>query len=259
MIEQKKLCVNWGTCVSVCPTGVHIMTAQGHALNTDKECTGCRACEKNCPTSALAVVGKHITISELVAIVEEDRAFYDLSGGGVTLGGGEPLQQHEAATSLLAACLQIGIGTAMETCGYTKPEILLKAARHVNLFLFDIKHMHDARHTELTSVHNAPILANLRLLLDNKHNVKIRMPMLKNVNDDNTALEDLAAFLHPYNGYKNFKGIDILPYHKMGVGKYAQLGRSYPLEGECDLDEANIERIVSVFSRHSIPVNVLKH
>lgn len=259
VMVQKTLCVNCGACASVCPTGVHIMTPQGHDLDPEKECIGCRACEEACPASALAVVGKLMTISELVAIVEEDRAFYDLSGGGVTLGGGEPLMQHEAAASLLSACLQRGIATAMETCGYTRPETLLKVARHVNLFLFDIKHMDDARHVELTGVHNAPILDNLRLLLDNKHNVKIRMPLLKGLNDGEDTLEALAAFLLPYKGYKNFKGIDILPYHKMGVGKYAQLGRPYPLDGEYDLDEADLERITAVFSRRDIPVTVLKH
>ena len=256
VMVQPRLCTNCGRCVSVCPTGVHTMTPQGHALDVEKECLGCRKCEEQCPASALTVVGKQMPISEIVEVVEEDRPFYELSGGGVTLSGGEPLLQPEAAVSLLAACRQRGINTAMETSGYARPDILLKAAAFVDLFLFDIKHMDPERHRELTSVHNALIHENLRHLLDNKRNVKVRLPLLKNINDGEAELTALAQFLTPYKGYTHFKGIDVLPYHKFGVGKYAQLGRGYSLTEDHSLSEEDTDRIAGLFARYDLPVSV---
>ncbi len=258
VMMQPRLCTNCGTCIAVCPTGVHAMTPQGHTLIVDNDCIGCRKCEEQCPEAALTVVGRQMPISAIVDVVEEDRPFYELSGGGVTLSGGEALMQHEAAVSLLAACRQRGINTAVETCGYIKSEELLEAAAFVDLFLFDIKHMDSERHRELTGVHNTRIHQNVRLLLDNRYNVKIRLPMLKHINDDEAELAAIARFLLPYRGYKNFKGIDILPYHKFGAGKYAQLGRQYGLADEHSLQEEDIDRIAGHLMKYDFPVSVLR-
>ncbi len=119
-----------------------------------------------------------------------------MSGGGVTLGGGEVLMQPEAATSLLMACKQEGINTAIETCGYTKLETILKVAEFVDLFLFDIKNINSDRHHELTGVRNERILENLQELLKNKYNVKIRMPLLKGINDSQDEIEKLWNFYY---------------------------------------------------------------
>lgn len=259
IMVQRRLCTDCGTCVSVCPARVHVMTPQGHALDVEKECIGCRKCEEQCPSSALSMVGKPMAISDIVDTVEEDRPFYEMSGGGVTLSGGEALMQPEAAVSLLAACRQRGINTAVETSGYAKPETVLEAARHIDLFLFDLKHMDPERHMELTGVHNALIHQNAKLLLDSKHNVRIRLPLLKNINDDASELEAIADFLSPYRGYSNFKGIDILPYHKLGVGKYAQLGLEYQLEDTHSLSEDDIRRISDFFAKRHFQVSVLRH
>lgn len=259
IMKQQRLCTNCGACVSACPAGVHVMTPHGHALDVDKECLGCRKCEELCPSSALSMIGRQMAVSDIADTVEEDRPFYDMSGGGVTLSGGEALMQPEAAVSLLAACRQRGINTALETSGYARPETILEAARHIDLFLFDLKHMDPGRHMELTGVHNALILQNARLLLDNKHNVKIRLPLLKGVNDDASELEAIADFLSPYKGYNNFKGIDILPYHKLGVGKYAQLGRPYQLEDTHSLSEDDIGRISDFFANRRFQASVLRH
>lgn len=258
VMVQRQLCTDCGTCAAVCPTGVHVMTPQGHALLADKDCIGCRRCEEQCPASALNVVGKQMTLSAILNVVEEDRPFYELSGGGMTLSGGEPLMQPEAVVSLLTACRQRGINTAMETSGYARPETILSAAAFTDLFLFDIKHMNPERHTELTGVHNALILENIRLLLDNRYNVKIRLPLLKGINDDDAELKAIAEFLLPYKGCKNFKGIDILPYHKFGVGKYAQLGQSYTLIEEYSLTEDETTHIAVFLKKYDLPVSVLR-
>jgi len=192
-------------------------------------------------------------------IIEEDKPFYETSGGGVTLGGGEALMQPEAAANLLMACKQQSIGTAIETCGYVRPEIVAKVAGSVDLFLYDLKHMDSDRHYELTGVRNETILGNLKQLLESRHTVKIRVPVLKGVNDGNSELDQLVRFLKPYSEHKNFKGIDLLPYHKMGVHKYSQLDREYPIKGEPGLSEADLERIESRIRQHGIPVSVIRH
>lgn len=258
---KKANCVNCGDCVPVCPTGVHTLTpgSREHAINQNAECIGCRKCEQACTTGALKVVGELKTITELMDIVEEDKPFYDTSGGGLTLGGGEALMQPEAAASLFMACKQRGINTAIETCGYVRPEMLLKVAEHTDLFLFDIKHMDSDKHYELTGVRNESILSNLKLLFENRYNVKIRVPLLKGLNSSESEIHQLIQFLKPYQDYKNFKGIDLLPYHKMGVNKYSQLCWEYPIQGDPALSDADIERIEGYVKQFNFPIAVVRH
>lgn len=253
-------CVSCGACVPVCPAGIHSISEEGeHLIDRSIDCLGCGSCVESCMTSALKVAGEQQTISQLLEYVEEDRAFYDQSGGGVTLGGGEVTSQPEAAINLLAACRQEGINTAIETCGYAKKETMLKFAEFVDLFLFDLKHIDPDRHFELTGVRNEMILENLQELLNRRHNVKIRMPMLKGINDSEAEIRGVIEFLMPYKDYKNFKGIDLLPYHKLGVNKYNQLGMDYPIEGDPSLEEEDLDRIESWLKAYDFPVSVIRH
>ncbi len=253
-------CVSCGACVPVCPVGIHSISKDGeHIIDRNIDCLGCGKCVEACTYSALEVAGKQQSISELLEYVEEDRAFYDQSGGGVTLGGGEVTSQPEAAINLLMACKQEGINTAIETCGYTKKETILRFAEFVDLFLFDIKHIDPDRHFELTGVRNEMILENLQELLKHRHNVKIRMPMLKNINDSEAEIRGVIEFLMPYKDYKNFKGIDLLPYHKLGVNKYNQLGMDYPIKGDPSLDEEDLDRIEGWIKEYDFPVSVIRH
>ncbi|NFB30912.1 choline TMA-lyase-activating enzyme [Clostridium botulinum] len=258
---KSNLCVNCGACVSACPVGIHTISNKTlkHEVNRDIDCIGCGKCKEACLKSAISIVGEEKTISELLKIVEEDRTFYEMSGGGATLGGGEVLMQPEAATSLLMACKQEGINTAIETCGYTKLETILKVAEFVDLFLFDIKNINSDRHHELTGVRNERILENLQELLKNKYNVKIRMPLLKGINDSQDEIEKTMEFLLPYKDYKNFKGIDLLPYHKMGVNKYNQLGMEYPIKDDPSLKNEDLDRIEGWIKKYDLPVKVIRH
>lgn len=261
VLFKKDNCVNCGACVSVCPVGMHrIRPDDGvHEIVKGIKCTGCRKCENACASAALSIVGETKSISELMEIIEEDRPFYEVSGGGVTLGGGEVMMQPDAAVNLLAACRQRGIGTAIETCGYGKPEAFMRIAEFTDLFLFDVKHMDSDRHLELTGVRNETILNNLTNLLNNRHNVKVRVPLLKNVNDCDDDIRQLVDFLSPFRDYKNFKGIDLLPYHKMGVNKYNQLGWDYPVEGDPALSDEDLDRIEAQIKKYNFPVSVIRH
>ena len=254
-------CINCGECSDVCPVNVHKIsnTTKGHAIDNDIECIGCRKCEENCVQSAISIVGENKTISELLKVIEEDRTFYEVSGGGVTLGGGEVLMQPEAAISLLMASKNEGINTAIETCGYTKSETILKAAEYTDLFLFDIKHINSEKHFKWTGVRNEQIIENLILLLKNKYNVQVRMPLLKGINDSDEDIKGVMDLLLPYKDYKNFKGIDLLPYHKMGVNKYNQLGMEYPITDNVSLVDDDLDRIEKLIKNYNLEVKVVRH
>ena len=253
-------CVSCGSCVPVCPQKIHSISSTGeHIIDRSIDCIGCGQCVEVCVQDALKVAGSQVPISELLAYVEEDRAFYEQSGGGVTLGGGEVTSQPEAALSLLQACKQEGLHTAIETCGYTKKETILRFAEYVDLFLFDLKHINSDRHLELTGVRNERILENMEALLMSRKHVKVRMPMLKGINDSEEEIRGVIEFLKPYKDFKNFEGIDLLPYHKLGVNKYVQLGMDYPIEGDPSLDDADLDRIEGWIKEYNFPVSVIRH
>lgn len=257
---KAQACIHCGACTKVCPVGIHHMNAAGeHEVNREIDCIACGKCVAACPRQALSIVGERKTITELLEVVEEDRMFYEMSGGGVTLGGGECTAQPEAAISILAACKQAGINTAIETSGYTSESNILKIAEVCDLFLFDLKHMDPVKHMEWTGVNNEKILHNLTLLLEKGYNVKIRMPVLKGINDSDDEFYQVAEFLAPYKSYKNFQGVDILPYHKMGVGKYPQVGKVYPIEGDPSLSEADLDRLEKILSHYDFKVDLIRH
>jgi len=259
ILFKKNMCANCGACTKVCPAGIHTLNNVIHEVKRNNDCTGCRKCKDVCPHAALEIAGEMKSLSELLHMVREDAMFYEMSGGGVTLGGGECTMQAEAAKNLLMACKQEGINTAIETCGYAKPEKLLEMAEYVDLFLFDIKHMNPERHSELTGVSNDLILYNLTELLKHRHHVTIRMPMLKGMNDSQDEIRKVIEFLSPYKDYPNFKGIDLLPYHKLGVNKYNQLDQVYPIEEDPSLTATEIDRIEEWIKAYQFPVRVVRH
>lgn len=259
IMYKRNLCVNCGACAKVCPVGIHTLQNGLHEIKRNSECTGCRKCKSVCSRAALEIAGEIKSLSELLHTVKEDEMFYEMSGGGVTLGGGESTMQPEAAKALLMACKQEGIHTAIETCGYAKTDKLLEMAEYIDLFLFDIKHMDPERHNELTGVSNDLILHNLTELLKRRHCVTIRMPMLKGINDSEDEIRKVVHFLSPYKNDPNFKGIDLLPYHKLGVNKYNQLDQVYPIEGDPTLTAEEIDRIEGWIQSYQFPVRVVRH
>ncbi len=253
-------CVNCGACVNVCPVNIHKMRADNtHYLDRSIKCIACNACVDACNYSALSMAGEKESIAKLMEYIEEDRPFYEQSGGGVTLGGGEVLMQPEAALSLLMACKQAGIHTAVETCGYAKKDIVLNIAKFTDLFLYDIKNIFSEKHLELTGVRNEMILDNLKEIMQTRSDVLIRMPLLKGINDSEAEIVETIKFLMPYKNSKNFKGIHLLPYHKLGVNKYAQLDMEYAIQGDPSLTEQDLQRIENYIKPFDFPVMVVRH
>lgn len=179
-------------------------------------------CARDCPVGALSFYGRKTTDDAVLAEVLKDRAYYEASGGGVTISGGEPMSQPSFALSLLRKCRSAGIHTVLDTSGFMSASLCERTLDCTDLYLFDYKVTGEALHRELTGVPSASILENLDLLLVRGAAVILRCPLIPGLNDQPEHLKAIAAFerRHP-----SLRGIDILTWHTMGVSKYARLGR----------------------------------
>jgi len=192
-----------------------------------RRCTRCGACVEACPTGARQMVGRRMTAAEVVAEVLKDRVFYEESGGGATFSGGEPLVQPKFLAALLQGCREAGIHTAVDTCGFAPKEDLLAVAPLADLFLYDLKSMDEARHTQYTGATNISILENLQALGRVHRNIWIRVPIIPGVNDNAEQLEALARYAAATPGVRQ---VNVLPYHEAGSYKSARVGKPYRLE-----------------------------
>lgn len=219
-------CVACGRCVAVCPHGASRRDAEGSIEFDLAACQGCGNCVEACYADARRLFGRAMAVEEVLAVVLKDRPFYRQSGGGVTVSGGEPTMQPEFVAALLAECQRRGVNTAVETCGYSSWANLAAIAAHLDLALYDVKHMDSAVHRRLTGVPNEPILDNLRRLAATGVPILVRVPVIPGMNDSPENLAALAAFVADLPAVE---GIELLPYHNYGSGKYARCGKEYPL------------------------------
>ena len=212
------LCVSCGGCASVCERGAHHFGANGHVLDR-ASCSFCGKCVKACPRDALRLYGREVSADELIPLLLEDREFYEASGGGVTLSGGECLLQADFCAELLKKLKAEGISTAVDTCGYVKREELEKVVPYTDVFLYDVKAADSDVHLRLTGVPNGLILDNLRFLDGAGAKTEIRIPFVPGLNDG--EIPAIAGLLRPLS---HVTGVRLLPYHDMAAAKYAALG-----------------------------------
>lgn len=211
-------CIGCGECVSVCPSNAHKMTDNGHLLDRNL-CIACGKCEEKCLGSALTFYGKEITVKELLPILLEDKDFYDTSGGGVTLSGGECLCQADFCAELLKALKEKGINTAVDTCGFVPKDAIDKIMPYTDIFLYDIKAIEEDVHIKCTGHSNKQILENIKYIDSCGKAIEVRIPYVPEFNDN--QIEKIALFLKPL---KNIKAVKVLPYHNYAGSKYSALG-----------------------------------
>ena len=192
-------------------------------------CQGRGVCVEGCPVSARKLAGYYVTVQDVIEVVKKDTLFYRNSDGGVTVSGGEPTAQPEFVAELLDECQKHGFHTAVETCGYAARENMLKVVEHADLVLYDIKHMDSTLHKEVTGVSNDLVLSNARMIVDNGAKVVLRIPLITDFNDTEENIRQTAKFARDLD--HNMEGIDLLPLHKFGMGKYEKLGRQCEWEG----------------------------
>jgi pyruvate formate lyase activating enzyme len=221
----RALCVGCAACVHVCPQSCH-SAADGEHRVERAACTKCGRCAAACPTRALEIIGEQRTPEEIMAVVARDRAFYETSGGGVTLSGGEPLEQAEGVVELLRLARERGIHTAVETCGSVEWYTVEAVLAHVDLWLYDLKHFDPAAHRAATGVGNRHILGNLARLLDAGAEVILRVPIIPTQNADDGFLSDLVSYVSDRPALSE---VHLMPYNRLAEPKYEAIGMTYAL------------------------------
>jgi len=216
-------CVGCGECMENCRERALQLSPSGPSRNAEN-CNFCRNCIDTCPALVHEATGLEMTTDQLLLEIKKDLPFYNQTGGGVTFSGGEPLCQPVGLLALLKACGALGIHRTVDTSCFVPSEILLQVAEHTDLFLVDLKLMDDAQHRHYTGVSNELILHNLRLLASGGRQVRVRLPLIPSVNDDEKNVRATGAFVA---GCKGIQGIDVLPYHPSATAKYKKLGMKY--------------------------------
>ncbi len=219
-------CVGCGACVQRCPHGVHVLADGCHHLQREL-CRACGRCVETCYAEALAVCGRWWEPEELLAELLRDRPFYDQSGGGITLSGGEPLSQPGFCRRLLELCKGAGLHTAIETAAVCTWEDLAALLPWLDLLIVDLKHMDDARHRQATGASNRHVLSNLRRLARADRPLIVRTPVVPGVNDTPEAIADIARFVSQFS---NLLYYELMPFHRLAGAKYESLGLPNPAD-----------------------------
>ena len=243
-IYWKNKCIGCGKCVEVCPKRI------GCTDLASTECTNCFRCVEYCYAGALKPVAREMTVEELVEILSRDVMFYQMSGGGVTLSGGEVLMQWEFAAQVLSQMCEMCVDTAIETTGFAPYAHLEAVARYCDRLLYDVKHMDDLMHKKYVGVSNERILKNLSRIAAQVETV-IRIPLIHGVNDGQANIQATADFAERSGITK----IDLLPFHRLGESKYTAMQR--PIEmPDATVPEEHVEEIRMYLAARGFTVSV---
>lgn len=244
-------CTGCGLCVDACANGA-VTVEDGLSRTARDLCTGLGGCVEVCPNRARTLTGRRMRAGDVFDRVIADAMFYERSGGGVTLSGGEPLAQPDFSEAVFRLCKEAGLHTALDTCGYAGWSTVERVLRHVDLVLYDLKHMDSAEHQKLTGVSNGPILENARRI---RHELQLpihaRIPLITGWNDDIANLEATARFIAEELGPDT--PVHLHPYHRFGEGKYESLGRAAATAPTPPSDD-EVQRAKGVFAGFGLRV-----
>lgn len=246
-------CIACGKCADICHAGALSRSAEAGLVFDRERCTLCGRCAKNCYAGAINIIGRYLSVTELVAIIERDRKFYEQSNGGVTFSGGEPTTQPGFLIAALRELRERGIHTAIETSSFVPWDIYASILDHVDLVLTDIKHMDDGEHKRLTGVSNELILDNLVRISRLGVPLRIRLPLIPGLNDSEQNLKATADFVKQLN---TVQSLDILPYHRLGEIKWRQLGIEYEVSHLKPFSEEEVNRAARFFMVRGVPVKI---
>lgn len=251
ILFNKSKCTSCGKCIDVCPVGAHQNMNGEHTLN-HSVCNNCGSCAEVCVYGAVKMTGREMSVDEVLDIVVRDMKYYEKSGGGMTLSGGDPLFQNSFSLALLKKAKQQGINTCIETAGFVNQEIMEKIIPYTDLILHDYKISDAAMHAKLTGVDNRKIRDNLDFLARNSVPVVLRCPVIPGINDNT---DHFAAIAGLSKKYSNMLGVEIMPYHEFGKDKYEQTGRIYGIQSKPpsrDVSDNWVEQLRSMGCRNVI-------
>lgn len=225
MIFRPGRCDLCGACLEACQHAAITWSLDGPLTNREA-CQRCGECAEVCYSEARQMVGRQMSLPEVMAEIRQDLVFYEESGGGVTLSGGEPLFQKNFSLAILKTCHKQNIHTVLDTCGYASWQAFEQVAPYVDLFLYDLKAIDPVKHLQYTGQSNESILANLERLSHLGANLLVRIPVIPGVNADNHEMKQIGAYLsslpHP-------PPVELLAYHNIAESKYAGLDIPYTL------------------------------
>lgn len=255
ILYQNARCTGCWLCLDKCPEdalskGVH---QEREVIVFDRSaCTVCGNCVDVCYPGALKLAGQKITVGELVVDVARDRPFFESSGGGVTLSGGEPARQFTFSYHFLLACQEQGIHTALETTGYARWDVISMLANVADLLLYDLKFMDDKLHREYAGVSNKMIQNNLRNLARWHSNIQVRVPCITGINDSVDHIKEVAKFVADVG----LAQIVLLPYNGAAGAKYGWIDQAFAFEGRETQTEAYMALLADACRKEGLVVQV---
>lgn len=238
LMYYRNKCVGCGQCASVCKNNAIVMR-EGLPVFYREKCKKCHACENNCLQDAIAFVGEKRTVDSIVEEVLRDKDYYDNSGGGITISGGEAFVQFEAFLELIKKCKENGLHVAVETCGHVPIEHIKEALPYIDLFLFDLKHVEPNKFKKYTGGNIEIILKNIRYISSvDPEKIVLRVPVIPDFNYDDATID--AIFEEAKRD--GIKEVHLLPYHTLGMAKYERLGRTYEMQCQTSLSKEDLAK-----------------
>jgi len=245
-------CIKCHKCISVCSNKALSIAEKPHIKINKEKCKNAGSCVEVCPTTALCFDGKELSAKAVVEILMDDKAFYQKSGGGITISGGDPLYQFNFSLEILKACKSENIHTAIETSMYAKRDILQKFIDCVDLFLVDIKLFDSDKHEKYTGVGNELIKSNFEYLVSQKANILLRIPLIPGITATKGNIKNISRFV--YNTSKNVP-IELMNYNPLAENKYRLMGKNYEvLKGMKPLSENELEQLYQIVKNEGIEI-----
>ena len=251
----ESLCQDCGKCADVCPHGAIIPGSVAYRIDRGK-CVGCQLCTDTCPCGALVSYGREMTSAEVYENVRRDKIFYDSSGGGVTVSGGEPLLSPSFVRELFESLRTDGINTYIETCGYVQQSALKEVLAVTDGFLFDLKLADSKKHMAYTGGLNDLIIENARFLVSQGVDVLFRHPLIPGVNDSEEDIRALSELIFSVGG--NDACLQLMPYHKLGQPKYKALALEYIAQDIRIMTAGEITAVKKLYKTHGINCTISK-
>jgi pyruvate formate lyase activating enzyme len=249
------LCKGCGKCLEICQNSAISADENEHRIDYSL-CNSCGDCSENCSYGALVKYGVPMTVDEVWDEVKRDKIFYDTSGGGVTVSGGEPLLHPEFVREIFSLCHGEQINTCIETCGSVNSDAFREVFSVTDYFLFDLKHMDPEIHRSCTGCSNERILENAAFLAEHNANIVFRNPLIPGINDTESNIEATAGFLKSLG--KNALRLELMPFHRMGMNKYKALDMEYSLDGLEIMEIEEIEAVKKAYIDRGINCTISK-